>query len=144
MRIDFDSAGATWLCHRCGWSLVQPAAVDPEDGSVTPLVATKVPRHDHSTVTLLADGSVLTLGGNASDLANDPERTDAGVPVAQIYKPSYFFGGERPAIEKAPRSSSTATVSWSTSRTRARRRSARSCSTASVRSHITGTGATAT
>ena len=75
---------------------------DPEDGSVTPLVATKVPRHDHSTVTLLADGSVLTLGGNASDLANDPERTDAGVPVAQIYKPPYFFGDERPVIEKAP------------------------------------------
>ena len=75
---------------------------DPEDGSITPLVATKVPRHDHSTVTLLADGSVLTLGGNASDLANDPERTDAGVPNAQIYKPPYFFGGERPVIEEAP------------------------------------------
>jgi hypothetical protein len=75
---------------------------DPDAGSVTPLVETKVPRHDHSTVALLADGSVLIVGGNASDLANDPERTDAGVPVAQIYKPSYFFHGERPAIEKAP------------------------------------------
>ena len=74
---------------------------DPED-SIKPLVATKVPRHDHSTVALLADGSVIILGGNASDLANDPERTDAGVPNAQIYKPPYFFGGERPAIEKAP------------------------------------------
>ena len=60
---------------------------DPEDGSIKPLVATKVPRHDHSTVALLADGSVIILGGNASDLANDPERTDAGVPNAQIYKP---------------------------------------------------------
>ena len=30
---------------------------DPEE-PVKPLVATKVPRHDHSTVTLLADGSV--------------------------------------------------------------------------------------
>jgi hypothetical protein len=75
---------------------------DPADGSITPLVETKVPRHDHSTVALLPDGSVLTLGGNSSDLANDPERTDAGVPVAQVYKPSYFFGGERPVIEKAP------------------------------------------
>jgi Domain of unknown function (DUF1929) len=75
---------------------------DPEDGTVTPLVATRVPRHDHSTVALLADGSVLMLGGNATDLANDPERTEAGVPVAQIYKPSYFFGGERPVIDKAP------------------------------------------
>jgi Galactose oxidase-like, Early set domain len=75
---------------------------DPGDGSITPLVATKVPRHDHSTVTLMPDGSVLSLGGNASDLANDPARTDAGVPVAQIYKPAYFFGGERPVIEEAP------------------------------------------
>jgi hypothetical protein len=75
---------------------------DPENGTVTPLVETTVPRHDHSTVALLADGSVLTLGGNSTDLANDPERTDAGVPVAQIYKPSYLFGGPRPEIEKAP------------------------------------------
>ena len=51
---------------------------DPEDGSITPLVATKVPRHDHSTVTLMADGSVLTLGGNASDLANDPSKDRCG------------------------------------------------------------------
>ena len=75
---------------------------DPKGGSITPLVETKVPRHDHSTVALLADGSVLIMGGNASDLANDPERTDAGVPVAQVYKPSYFFKGRRPAIAWAP------------------------------------------
>jgi Domain of unknown function (DUF1929) len=76
---------------------------DPNDGSVTPLVETKVPRHDHSTLALLADGSVAIMGGNATDLANDPEQTQAGVPNVQIYKPSYFFtGGERPVIEKAP------------------------------------------
>jgi hypothetical protein len=75
---------------------------DPEDGSITPLVETKVPRHDHSTVALLADGSVAIMGGNATDLANDPERTEAGVPNAQIYRPSYFFGGPRPVIDKAP------------------------------------------
>ena len=75
---------------------------DPKDGSVTPLVETKVPRHDHSTVALLADGSVLILGGNATDVANDPEATHVGVPNAQIYKPSYFFGGPRPVIDKVP------------------------------------------
>jgi Galactose oxidase-like, Early set domain len=75
---------------------------DPEDGSITPLVETKIPRHDHSTVALLADGSVAIMGGNATDLANDPARTEAGVPNAQIYKPSYFFGGPRPVIDEAP------------------------------------------
>jgi hypothetical protein len=77
---------------------------DPADGSITPLVETKVPRHDHSTIALLADGSVLILGGNATDLALavDPDATHAGVPNAQIYRPSYFFHGPRPVIEEAP------------------------------------------
>jgi Domain of unknown function (DUF1929) len=76
---------------------------DPKDGSITPLVETKVPRHDHSTIALLPDGSVAILGGNATDLANDPQRTQAGVPNVQIYKPSYFFtGGPKPVIEEAP------------------------------------------
>lgn len=78
---------------------------DPEDGSVKPLVDTKVPRHDHSTIALLPDASVLILGGNATDLALavDPEATEAGVPNAQIYRPSYLFGGDRPVIETAPK-----------------------------------------
>ena len=75
---------------------------DPEDGSITPLVETKVPRHDHSTIALLADGSVAILGGNATDLTGDPASVDKGVPVAQIYRPAYFFGGPRPMISKAP------------------------------------------
>jgi Domain of unknown function (DUF1929) len=75
---------------------------DPDAGTITPLVETKVPRHDHSTVALLPDGSVLILGGNATDLTGDPERTDAGVPNAQIYRPAYFFKGPRPVIEQAP------------------------------------------
>jgi hypothetical protein len=75
---------------------------DPEDGSITPLVETRVPRHDHSTIALLADGSVAILGGNATDLTGDPEAVDKGVPVAQIYRPSYFFGGSRPVIDDAP------------------------------------------
>jgi hypothetical protein len=75
---------------------------DPDAGTVTPLVETRVPRHDHSTVALLPDGSVLMLGGNATDLTGDPERTEDGVPVAQIYRPAYFFKGPRPVIERAP------------------------------------------
>ena len=75
---------------------------DPEAGTITPLVETRVPRHDHSTVALLPDGSVLMLGGNATDLTGDPDRTVDGVPVAQIYRPAYFFKGPRPVIEKAP------------------------------------------
>jgi hypothetical protein len=75
---------------------------DPEEGTITPLVQTEIPRHDHSTAALLPDGSVLILGGNATDLTGDPETTEAGVPVAQIYRPAYFFNGQRPVIEAAP------------------------------------------
>jgi Domain of unknown function (DUF1929) len=85
---------------------------DPLDGSVKPLVDTKVPRHDHSTIALLPDASVLILGGNATDLALavDPEATEAGVPNAQIYRPSYLFGAARPVIETAPKKLSYGSV----------------------------------
>jgi Domain of unknown function (DUF1929) len=44
------------------------------------------------------------MGGNRTDLANDPchPGLDVGVPVAQLYKPAYFFRGAQPAIEEAP------------------------------------------
>ena len=77
---------------------------DPELGTITPLVQTRIPRHDHSTGVLLPDGTVITMGGNRTDLANDPCQTglDKGVPVAQIYKPAYLFKGPRPSIDEAP------------------------------------------
>ena len=77
---------------------------DPELGTITPLVQTTVPRHDHSTVALLPDGTVITMGGNRTDLANDPCQAglDTGVPVAQIYRPAYLFRGPRPSIDEAP------------------------------------------
>jgi hypothetical protein len=78
---------------------------DPGDGSITPLVETTVPRHDHATGLLLPDATVIAMGGNRTDLANDPchPGLDIGVPVAQLYKPPYFFSADRPVIEWAPR-----------------------------------------
>ena len=73
---------------------------DPEMGTITPLVETQVARHDHSTVALLPDGSVAILGGNATDLSGEVDHLDAGIPVAQIYRPSYLMGGPRPVIDK--------------------------------------------
>lgn len=75
----------------------------PEWGTITAGPETTVPRHDHSTCALLPDVTIICMGGNRTDLANDPSEAgqDIGVPVAQIYKPSYLFNGDRPVIEHA-------------------------------------------
>ena len=73
---------------------------NPDTGRITPLVQTNVPRYDHSTALLLPDATVIAMGGNRTELV--PGNPDAGVPVAQIYKPPYLFRGDRPVIEKAP------------------------------------------
>ncbi len=76
---------------------------DPEEGTVTPLVATEVARHDHATAALLKDGSVAILGGNATDLPGEVDHIELGIPVAQIYRPPYLFQGPRPVIRSAPK-----------------------------------------
>jgi Domain of unknown function (DUF1929) len=78
---------------------------DPGEGSITPLVETTVPRHEYATGLLLPDATVIAMGGNRTDLANDPchPGLDKGVPVAQLYKLPYFFSADRPTIESAPR-----------------------------------------
>lgn len=73
----------------------------PASGQIKPLGEMPVTRHDHSTALLLPDASVIIMGGNRTDLV--PGNRDAGVPVAQIYKPPYLFNGARPLIEQAPR-----------------------------------------
>ena len=46
---------------------------------------------------------VAVLGGNATDLHGDEQHIDLGIPVAQLYKPPYFFkGGIKPEIKDAP------------------------------------------
>jgi hypothetical protein len=77
---------------------------DPQSGVVTPVVETTIPRHDHSTALLSPDATVIALGGNRTDLANDPcpAGLAAGVPVAQVYYPPYLFQGDRPVIEMVP------------------------------------------
>ena len=77
---------------------------DPRAGSITPVVETTIPRHDHSTGLLLPGATVIAMGGNRTDLADDPcpDGLAAGVPVAQVYSPPYLFNGERPQIARAP------------------------------------------
>jgi hypothetical protein len=80
----------------------------PWDGSITSLVQTNLPTHDHATMVLLPDGSVIRMGGNRTDLNPGPDQIptqaelDASVPVAQVYQPPYFFNGDRPEIKYAP------------------------------------------
>ncbi|AKH38516.1 MULTISPECIES: galactose oxidase early set domain-containing protein [Nitrosomonas] len=76
---------------------------DPQTDTIETLVDRKIAGHDHSTIALLPDGTVALLGGNATDLHGDEQHIDLGIPVAQLYKPPYFFkGGSRPEIKDAP------------------------------------------
>jgi hypothetical protein len=95
---------------------------NPNTGTVTPLVETNDPRHDHATMVLLPDGSVIAMGGNRTDKVyytgggapplpplcttgrqcSSQQTRNAGVPVAQVFKPSYFYKGDRPDIKRAP------------------------------------------
>jgi len=93
---------------------------DPYTGKITPLIETNNPWHDHATMVLLPDGSVINMGGNRTDKVyftappspvgscqagrqcSNQERRDAGVPVGQVFKPPYFYKGDRPDIKHAP------------------------------------------
>jgi hypothetical protein len=88
---------------------------DPYTGTITPLGETNNPWHDHATMLLLPDGSVINMGGNRTDKVystggtcplgqqcSSQQTRDAGVPVAQVFKPPYFFNGDRPDIKHAP------------------------------------------
>jgi len=63
---------------------------DPATGQFTVMASIAVYRGYHSTALLLADGRVLSAGGNL------------GGPNAQLFSPPYLFAGTRPSIASAP------------------------------------------
>jgi hypothetical protein len=63
---------------------------DPATGQFTVMASIAVYRGYHSTALLLADGRVLSAGGNV------------GGPNAQVFSPPYLFAGTRPSIASAP------------------------------------------
>jgi hypothetical protein len=63
---------------------------DPATGQFTVMASIAVYRGYHSTALLLADGRVLSAGGNV------------GGPSAQLFSPPYLFAGARPSITSAP------------------------------------------
>jgi len=65
---------------------------DPATGQFTVMASIAVYRGYHSTALLLADGRVLSAGGNV------------GGPNAQLFSPPYLFAGARPSITSAPAS----------------------------------------
>ncbi len=95
---------------------------DPGTGMTTALAKTTVPRGLHGTATLLPDATVFFAGENREALVrpDDPSfplvtsygtlprgDPDVGVPVGQVFRPSYLFkpGGTlatRPVILDAP------------------------------------------
>jgi len=96
--------------------------LDPNAGTVTPLVRTTVSRALHGTATLLPDATVFIAGENREALVrpDDPSfpmqtsygmlpqgDPDQGVPNGQIYRPPYLFKpdgslADRPVIRRAP------------------------------------------
>ena len=93
---------------------------DPETGSIRELVATTVPRGEHSNALLMPDATVFIMGGNRTDAVPKGDKVfprgdpDLGVNTARIYHPPYLFNpdgslAERPVITDAPR-----TVSYGT------------------------------
>jgi hypothetical protein len=81
---------------------------NPKSGKVKSMVRSAVPRADHTSAVLLPDATVLVMGGDRTDrippdlIPGAPRDRDAGVPVAEIYKPPYLFRGARPVITAAP------------------------------------------
>ena len=84
---------------------------NPADGTRKDLISSPVPRYDHSTALIMPDGGVWVMGGNRVNLIpsnlmpgelQTQAQRDASVPVAEYYRPPYFFKGPRPVIEKAP------------------------------------------
>lgn len=63
---------------------------DPATGQFMVMASIAVYRGYHSTALLLADGRVLSAGGNV------------GGPNAQLFSPPYLFAGARPGISSAP------------------------------------------
>ncbi|HLK07208.1 MAG TPA: carboxypeptidase regulatory-like domain-containing protein [Candidatus Angelobacter sp.] len=63
---------------------------DPTAGQFIVMASIAVYRGYHSTALLLADGRVLSAGGNV------------GGPNAQLFSPPYLFAGARPSIASAP------------------------------------------
>lgn len=63
---------------------------DPATGQFAVMASIAVYRGYHSTALLLADGRVLSAGGNV------------GGPNAQVFSPPYLFAGTRPSIASAP------------------------------------------
>lgn len=67
---------------------------DPATGQFTVMASIATYRGYHSVALLLADGRVLSAGGNV------------GGPNVQLFSPPYLFAGARPTIASAPASAS--------------------------------------
>ena len=103
-----------------GNPIKQAELFDPKSGTWTPLASAHHGRTYHNTAALLPDGSILVGGHSPIPTGYGAPQTLPGGfsnnfrdPSFEIYKPPYFFWGDRPEISKAPkfiRTGSTFTI----------------------------------
>lgn len=82
---------------------LQPEIYDPLTDTWTPMALSTVPRLYHSTALLLPDGSVLAAGGNPDGGKEVQWNKDLQEEMRlEVFRPTYFFKGQRPIIANAP------------------------------------------
>ncbi len=81
--------GGSTVTNNDAFAIKTAVIWNPADNSVTSVGEEAVPRLYHSTSILLADGSVLSMGGGS--FGNGPGQFMANQQNGQIYKPVYLF-----------------------------------------------------
>lgn len=76
-------------------AVLEPELYDPSAKKWYSMAPMKVDRLYHANAILLADGRVMTAGSNPDRRVNELR--------IELYRPPYFFKGERPAISNIPK-----------------------------------------
>lgn len=85
-------------------AVLNPDVYNSSADTWTTLAPMATPRQYHSSAVLLPDGSIFVVGGQANGPNADPNWAIINQRTYQIFKPTYFFNGQRPTITTCPTS----------------------------------------